>query len=74
MADDSRSRAGVSKAAVTFAYEAAGSHGLQNPSRLQRCFRDIHAGTQHFFAGNAGTLDFARDVLTNASGQALENS
>jgi alkylation response protein AidB-like acyl-CoA dehydrogenase len=33
-----------------FAYLAAGSDGLRNhggDNRLQRCFRDLHAGTQH---------------------------
>ena len=30
---------------------------------LQRCFRDIHAGSQHFFASPASTLDFARDSM-----------
>jgi alkylation response protein AidB-like acyl-CoA dehydrogenase len=37
----------VSKAAVTFAYEASGSAGMRNPSRLQRCFRDIFVGAAH---------------------------
>lgn len=37
----------VSKLATTMAYEAAGSHGMRNPSRLQRCFRDILVGAQH---------------------------
>jgi alkylation response protein AidB-like acyl-CoA dehydrogenase len=37
----------VAKAAVTFAFEAAGSHALRNPSRLQRCFRDIYVGAAH---------------------------
>ena len=37
----------VSKAAVTFAYEASGSRGLRNPSRLQRCFRDMYVGASH---------------------------
>ena len=37
----------VAKAAVTFAYEASGSHGMRNPSRLQRCFRDIYVGAAH---------------------------
>jgi len=38
---------GVSKAAVTFAYEASGSHGMRNPNRLQRCFRDVFVGAAH---------------------------
>jgi alkylation response protein AidB-like acyl-CoA dehydrogenase len=37
----------VAKAAVTFAYEASGSHGLRNPSLLQRCFRDMYVGASH---------------------------
>ncbi len=37
----------VSKAAVTFAYEVSGSRGLRNPSRLQRCFRDMYVGASH---------------------------
>ena len=37
----------IAKAAVVFAYEVSGSVGLRNPSKLQRCFRDIFAGTAH---------------------------
>jgi alkylation response protein AidB-like acyl-CoA dehydrogenase len=37
----------ISKAAVTFAYEASGSAGMRNPSRLQRCFRDVYVGAAH---------------------------
>ncbi len=37
----------VAKAAVTFAYEASGSQGLRNPSRIQRCFRDMYVGASH---------------------------
>lgn len=37
----------VAKAAVSFAYEASGSAGMRNPSRLQRCFRDICVGAAH---------------------------
>ena len=37
----------IAREAVTFAYEASGSLGLRNPSRLQRCFRDIHVGAAH---------------------------
>lgn len=32
-----------------FAYRAAGSQGLRNPSVVQRCFRDIFTGGQHLF-------------------------
>ena len=37
----------VCRDAVTFAYNASGSHGLRNPSRLQRCFRNIYVGVSH---------------------------
>jgi alkylation response protein AidB-like acyl-CoA dehydrogenase len=34
---------------VNFAYVSAGSHGLRNPSIVQRCFRDMCAGAQHIY-------------------------
>lgn len=37
----------VAKAATTFAWESSGSAGMRNPSRLQRCFRDIYVGAGH---------------------------
>ena len=37
----------VAKDAVTFAYESSGNVGLRNPSRLQRCFRDMYVGAAH---------------------------
>lgn len=37
----------IAKAAVTFAWESSGSAGMRNPSRLQRCFRDIYVGAGH---------------------------
>ena len=43
----------VSADAVRFAYLWAGSDALRSPSALQRCFRDIHAGTQHVFVDNS---------------------
>jgi alkylation response protein AidB-like acyl-CoA dehydrogenase len=50
-------------AAVTRdAYLLAGTTALRD-GPLQRCFRDIHAGSQHFFASPASTLDMARDLL-----------
>jgi alkylation response protein AidB-like acyl-CoA dehydrogenase len=42
----------VAADAVRFAYLWAGSDALRSPSALQRCFRDIHAGTQHVFVDN----------------------
>jgi alkylation response protein AidB-like acyl-CoA dehydrogenase len=47
---------------VRQAYLLAGTTGLREGA-LQRCFRDIHAGSQHFFASPASTLDFARDLI-----------
>jgi alkylation response protein AidB-like acyl-CoA dehydrogenase len=49
------------------AYLLAGTTALRD-GPLQRCFRDLHAGTQHFFASPAAAQDLARDVL-NASEQ-----
>jgi alkylation response protein AidB-like acyl-CoA dehydrogenase len=53
------------------AYLTAGTSGLRR-GPLERCFRDIHAGTQHFFASPASTLDLARDVMTAAPDDALD--
>ncbi len=47
---------------VRGAYLLAGTDALRE-GVLARCFRDIHAGTQHFFAGSSATLDLARDLL-----------
>jgi alkylation response protein AidB-like acyl-CoA dehydrogenase len=44
------------------AYLLAGTTALRD-GPLQRAFRDLHAGTQHFFASPAATQDFARDLL-----------
>lgn len=47
------------------AYLLAGTSALRN-SPLQTCFRDLHAGSQHFFASPASTLDMARNLMANA--------
>jgi alkylation response protein AidB-like acyl-CoA dehydrogenase len=52
---------------VREAYLLAGTSALRD-GPLQRCFRDLHAGSQHFFAGDFTTLEMARDVLAAASG------
>lgn len=44
------------------AYLLAGTAALRDGA-LQRCFRDLHAGAQHFFASNAASLDWARGLL-----------
>jgi alkylation response protein AidB-like acyl-CoA dehydrogenase len=51
---------------VRQAYLLAGTTALRDGA-LQRCFRDIHAGSQHFFASPASTLDHARDLLAAAA-------
>ncbi len=38
--------------AARFAYTWAGTTALRNGGVLQRCFRDIHAGTQHLYVDN----------------------
>ncbi len=48
------------------AYLLAGTTALRD-GPLQRCFRDIHAGSQHFFASPASTLDYARDRMAAAA-------
>ncbi len=47
---------------VRTAYLRAGSGALR-AGPLNRAFRDIHAGTQHFFASDAATLDMGRDLM-----------
>lgn len=49
--------------AAEFAYRAGGSDALRLPSRLQRAWRDIHAGTQHLFVDDRTLVDGARVLL-----------
>jgi alkylation response protein AidB-like acyl-CoA dehydrogenase len=44
------------------AYRLAGTVALRDGG-LQRAFRDLHAGGQHFFASNAASIDWARTLL-----------
>jgi alkylation response protein AidB-like acyl-CoA dehydrogenase len=44
------------------AYLLAGTTALRD-GPLQRCFRDLHAGSQHFFASPGAAQDVARDIL-----------
>ena len=49
--------------ACRFAYTWAGSDGLKDPSAVQRCFRDISAGTQHLFVDNNTLTGYTDAVL-----------
>lgn len=53
----------IAKAAVTFAYEASGSHGMRNPSLLQRCFRDIYVGAAHQVFDERNYVELAKPEL-----------
>lgn len=48
--------------ATRFAYTWGGSSGLR-PGVLQRCFRDIHAGTQHVFVDNNTLTAYTEALL-----------
>ena len=56
---------------VRHVYLLAGTTALRD-GPIQRCFRDIHAGSQHFFASPASTLDFARDLIVATPESALD--
>jgi alkylation response protein AidB-like acyl-CoA dehydrogenase len=58
-------------AIVHEAYLTAGTSSLRD-GPLQRCFRDIHAASQHFFASPASTLDFGRDLMAKCSADPLD--
>jgi alkylation response protein AidB-like acyl-CoA dehydrogenase len=47
----------VAAEAVRFAYRWAGTDALRQPSVLGRCFRDMHAATQHVFVDNNTLTD-----------------
>ena len=53
----------VAAEAARFAYTWAGSTGLRNPSAIQRCFRDISAGTQHLYVDNNTLTAYTQAVL-----------
>jgi len=52
-------------AVVRDAYLLAGTDALR-AGPLQRCFRDMHAATQHFFAGEFASLEAGRALLREA--------
>ncbi len=53
----------ASKDAVDFAHETAGTTSIRNGHALQRCFRDMHTGTQHTFIGEDTYLQSAEVML-----------
>ncbi len=53
------------------AYLLAGTTALRDGA-LQRCFRDIHAGSQHFFASPVSTLEFGRGLMDEAADFAID--
>jgi indole-3-acetate monooxygenase len=55
----------VAADAARFAYTWAGSSGLRSPSVIQRCFRDISAGTQHIYVDNNTLTAYTQTVLTS---------
>ena len=52
----------VATDAVRFAYTAAGTDALR-PGPLQRCFRDLHASTQHLVVDNNTLTETTRVLL-----------
>lgn len=44
------------------AYALAGTPALRD-GILQRCFRDLHAGAQHYFASDAPSVDWGRTLV-----------
>ncbi len=53
----------VAADAARFAYTWAGSTGLRSPSVIQRCFRDLSAGTQHLYVDNNTLTAYTQAVL-----------
>jgi len=55
----------VAADAARFAYIWAGTSALRNGSTLQRCFRDIHAGTQHIYVDNNTLTGYTQALLSS---------
>ena len=51
---------------VRRAYLLAGTDALRD-GPLQTCFRDIHAGSQHFFAGDLASVELGRALLAEGN-------
>ena len=50
----------VGRDAVDFAWQSSGSQGIRNPSRLQRCFRDMHVGAGHMVFDDRNYIELAK--------------
>jgi alkylation response protein AidB-like acyl-CoA dehydrogenase len=50
----------VAQDVTLFAYQWAGSHGLRNPSPVQRCFRDLFTGGQHIYVDRKSYEEVAK--------------
>jgi alkylation response protein AidB-like acyl-CoA dehydrogenase len=50
--------------AARFAYTWAGTRALRNGGVIQRCFRDIHAATQHIYVDNATLTAYTQMLAT----------
>ena len=48
------------------AYLLTGTRALRD-GPIQRCFRDLHAGSQHFFASPAAAIDLTRSLLAEGA-------
>lgn len=57
----------VAEDATLFAYRAAGSQGLRNPSLVQRCFRDVMTGGLHFYVDRKSYEEIGKKALAAAS-------
>jgi alkylation response protein AidB-like acyl-CoA dehydrogenase len=57
----------VAADAARFAYTWAGTGALRNGGVLQRCFRDIHAGTQHLYVDNNTLTAYTQARLAESS-------
>jgi alkylation response protein AidB-like acyl-CoA dehydrogenase len=53
----------VATEATDFAYRLGGSDALRQPSVLGRCFRDMHAATQHIFVDDRTYVDGGAALL-----------
>ena len=53
----------VAQDVALFAYQWAGSHGLRNPSLVQRCFRDLFTGGQHIYVDRKSYEEVAKGQL-----------